>query len=171
MQQPQGEQLVQKLQQKLQGQEDITGPRSTAATIDTALAASQPHTDYHSDRRHHKASHAHFADDDNDALDDGFTERNESITAVRGAARGEGVSQAEGTFWKGLDAEGSSTAATGWCPYMQNKHVVQKQDCHMQPVLLGVPLPRIATVFHRKLCAICECVDAFFGYLRKVHPM
>ena len=117
MQQPQGEQLVQKLQQKLQGQEDISGPRSTAAPADSALAASQPHTDHYSGRRHHKASHAHFADDDSNALDDGFTERSESITAVRGAARGEGGSHAEGTFWKRLDAEGSSIAATGWCPY------------------------------------------------------
>lgn len=113
MQQPQGDQLVQKLQQKLQGQEDKSGPTSTPAAAHAALAASQPPTDHHSDRRHHKASHAHFADDDSNALDDRLTERNESITAVRGAAEREGGSHAEGTFWKRLDAEGSSTAATG----------------------------------------------------------
>lgn len=116
MQQPQGEQLVQKLQQKLQGQGDSSGP--TAA--DTALAAIQPQTDHQSVKQHHKGSHAHFADNDSNALDDGFTERNESITAVRGAARGEGGSHAEGTFWKKLDSEGSSIAATGWCLHGRN---------------------------------------------------
>lgn len=117
MQQPQGEQLVQKLQQKLQGQEDRSG--STAA--DTALAAIQPQTDHRSVKQHHKGSHAHFADDDSSALDDGCTERNESITAVRGGARGEGGSNAEGTFWQRLDAEGTSIAATGWCSHGQSK--------------------------------------------------
>ena len=139
MQQPQGEQLVQKLQQKLQGQEDISGPGTTAAALDTALAASQPHTDHHSDRRHHKASHAHFAEDDSNTLADGFTERYESITAVRSAARGEGDSHAEGLFWKRLDAEGSSIAATGWCPSTKTRHVVQKQFCCMQTTLLCIP--------------------------------
>ena len=153
MQQPQSDQLVQKLQQKLQGQEDVSGPTSTAASIDTALAASQPHTDHHSDRRHHKASHAHFADDDSNTPGDGVTERNESITAVRGAPRGEEGSHAEGTFWKRLDGEGSSKAATGWCPYIENKHVVQTQDCGMQPILLEVPLPsNCYHVFLKPLC-------------------
>ena len=54
--------------------------------------------------------HAHFAADDDDSSAQHGTERNESITAVRGAAGG---SHAAGTFWQGLDAEGTSTTATG----------------------------------------------------------
>lgn len=113
----QGQQLVEKLQHKLQGHKASISPAAAATApmdSDTALAASsQPHTDHHSDRRHHKASHAHFADDDSNAVDDTVTGRNESITAVRGAAGGESSSHAEGSFWKGLDAEGSYRGASG----------------------------------------------------------
>ena len=122
MQQSQGEQLMQKLQQKLQGQEGNSALKCTAAGNDTAPAASrQSHTEHQSDKRHHKASHAHFADEDSNALDDIVAEQSESITAVRGTAGTEGGSHAEGTFWKRLDSQGTSLAATGWYPYMHSK--------------------------------------------------
>ena len=137
MQQPQGDQLVQKLQQKLQGQGDHSGP----SAADTALAAIQPQTDHRSVKQHHKGSHAHFADDDSHAAEDGGSQRNESITAVRGAARGEGVSNAEGTFWKRLDAEGSSIAATGWCSHGQsNLHGAQVSSILAADYAAGCPL-------------------------------
>lgn len=155
MQQPQGEQLVQKLQQKLQGQGDHSGP--TAA--DTALAAIQPQTDHRSVKQHHKGSHAHFADDDSHALDDGVTERNESITAVRGAARAEGGSSAEGTFWKRLDAEGSSTAATGWCSYGQKDFMVPIKQYYGLKVGMDFPLPSSLQLLHLTL-KVCMAVRA-----------
>lgn len=81
---------------------------------DTALTAmGYLGTDHHSDRRHNKTSHAHFADDDDVSSAQDDTERNESITAVRGAARGEGGGHAAGTFWEGLDATSSGGTAAG----------------------------------------------------------
>jgi len=53
-------------------------------------------------------AHAHFAED---VDDDSITGRNESITAVRGGEASS--SQAEGTFWKRLDANGSFTSDPG----------------------------------------------------------
>lgn len=82
-----------------------------AATKDsnTALAAmSQLRTEHQSDRRHAKAVHAHFADDDGVSSAQDGTERNESITAVRGAATGPGGSHAAGTFWQGLEDPGTT---------------------------------------------------------------
>lgn len=157
MQQPQGEQLVQKLQQKLQGQADTSGP----TPADAALAAIQPQTDHHSIvKQHHKGSHAHFADDDSNALDDGFAERNESITAVRGAARGDGGSHAEGTFWTRLDAEGSSVAATGWCSYGQfilkwcpSSAMVCKIYCWFSPLSFTLLLLHLTL----RVCMAVEC--------------
>lgn len=109
-QQVQGQQLAEKLQHKLQG--DSTGSRAVAtapAESETALAAdSQLQMDTQTDRRHHKMAHAHFAED---VDDDSITGRNESITAVRGGEASS--SQAEGTFWKRLDANGSFTSDPG----------------------------------------------------------
>lgn len=116
-QQVQGQQLAEKLQHKLQG--DSTGSRAVAtapadpaaapADSETALAAdSQLQMDTQTDRRHHKMAHAHFAED---VDDDSITGRNESITAVRGGEASS--SQAEGTFWKRLDANGSFTSDPG----------------------------------------------------------
>ncbi len=100
LQQVQSQQLAEKLQHKLQGD---------SAGTETAFAAdSQLQTDAQADRRHHKMAHAHFADD---ADDDSITGRNESITAVRGGEAGS--SQAEGSFWKRLDANGSFTSESG----------------------------------------------------------
>lgn len=96
--------------------EDSRSFAAAAKDSNAALAAlSQLHTEHQSDRQHNKAVHAHFADDDGDvsSAQDG-TERNESITAVRGAAAGQGGSHAAGIFWQGLDAEGTST--TGQAP-------------------------------------------------------
>ena len=109
----------QQLAQKLQGHDDSDHPSSAAIALpnsDRALAAnSQSDTNHQSDRHHQKASHAHFADDDDIAADSRITGRNESITAVRSAAGGESISHAQGTFWKGLDAEGSHRTAAGFC--------------------------------------------------------
>jgi len=106
----QGQQLAEKLQHKLQG--DSAGSRAVGtapAGTETALAAdSQLQTDTQANRRHHKMAHAHFADD---VDDDSITGRNESITAVRGGEAGS--SQAEGSFWKRLDANGSFTSESG----------------------------------------------------------
>lgn len=100
LQQVQSQQLAEKLQHKLQGD---------SAGTETAFAAdSQLQTDAQADRRHHKMAHAHFADD---ADDNSITGRNESITAVRGGEAGS--SQAEGSFWKRLDANGSFTSESG----------------------------------------------------------
>lgn len=109
-QQVQGQQLAEKLQHKLQG--DSVGSRAivtASAQTETALAAdSQLQTDTQADRRHHKMAHAHFADD---VDDDSITGRSESITATRGGEAGS--SQAEGSFWKRLDANGSFTSESG----------------------------------------------------------
>lgn len=109
-QQVQGQQLAEKLQHKLQG--DSAGSRAIVtapAQTETALAAdSQLQTDTQADRRHHKMAHAHFADD---VDDDSITGRSESITAVRGGEAGS--SQAEGSFWKRLDTNGSFTSESG----------------------------------------------------------
>ncbi len=113
----QGQQLAEKVQQKLQSDSASIGAVAAApADAESALAVNeQLHTDHHSDRRHHKGSHAHFAEESNSALEDAdgdsITGRNESITAVRGGVAG--TSRAEGTFWKGLDAEGSYRAVPG----------------------------------------------------------
>lgn len=109
-QQVQPQQLAEKLQQKLQG--DSTNNRAPATVpedINTVPAAdSQPHTDRHSDRRHHKGAHAHFADD---ADDHGVTGRNDSITAVRGGEASS--SRTAGAFWRGVDINGSFTSDPG----------------------------------------------------------
>ncbi|DBA97084.1 TPA: hypothetical protein ACH3X1_014854 [Trebouxia sp. C0004] len=109
-QQVQGQQLAEKLQHKLQG--DSAGSRSVVtatAETETALAAdSQLQMDAQSHRRHHKMAHAHFAVD---VDDDSIIGRNESITAVRGGEASS--SQAEGSFWKRLDANGSFTSDPG----------------------------------------------------------
>lgn len=109
-QQVQGQQFAEKLQHKLQG--DSTGSRAVVtapAGTETALAAdSQLQMDTQLDRRHHKMAHAHFAED---VDDDSITGRNESITAVRGGEASS--SQAEGSFWKRLDANGSFTSDAG----------------------------------------------------------
>lgn len=112
-QQLHGQQLAQKLQQKLQGHDNSDQPNSAATALSTS-DTSPAMPDHHLDSHHHKASHAHFADDDVSAADSGVTGRNKSITAVR-AAGGEGISHAEGTFWKELDADGSHRTAAGFC--------------------------------------------------------
>ena len=115
----QGQQLAEKVQQKLQGDADLRASATAPVDDESALAASgQPHTDHQTDRRHHKGSHAHFADESAGALDvahedvdGGVTRRNESITAVRGGAAG--VSNAQGSFWRDVDSDGGYRAMSG----------------------------------------------------------
>ena len=120
--QPHGQQFAEQLQQKLQGQDNShKSSTSTVATADadlTLAATSQPGTAHQNDVRHHKASHAHFADhDDSNAMDKAVTGRHESITAVRPAAGKGSFSHAEGSFWRTVDAGPSYSAASGqaWC--------------------------------------------------------
>ena len=138
-QQVQGQQLAEKLQHKLQG--DSAGSRAVGtapAGTDTALAAdSQLQMDTPADRRHHKMAHAHFAED---VDDDSISGRNESITAVRGEEAGS--SQAEGSFWKRLDANGSFTSDPGAalvlsCICNHAVAVALIQACKLQPICKG----------------------------------
>ena len=112
----QGQHLAEKVQQKLQHD---AGSRAAPADADSALAASgQVHSDHQKDRRHHKGSHAHFADESASALNvahedvnGSFTGRDESFTAVRGGAAG--VSNAQGSFWRDVDSDGGYRAMSG----------------------------------------------------------
>ena len=119
---PLSQQLVGKPQQKL----DTDSTHSTAVAAGptgsgAALAADcQHHTDVQRDMRHHKGSHAHFADESISAMGEAcnggsITGCDESITAVRGG--GAGSRGAEGTFWRGLGADGCYRAVPGmWRP-------------------------------------------------------
>ena len=140
-QQVQGQHLAEKLQHKLQG--DSAGSRAVAtapAGTETALVAdSQLQTDTQADRRRHKMAHAHFAED---VDDDSITGRNESITAVRGGEADS--SQAEGSFWKRLDANGSFTSDPGAalilsciCKYAVAVAVALIQACKLQSICKG----------------------------------